>query len=229
MDFGIIYIQNKAAANAAMWLGMTVFLLAIFIPYVGAYLFIPLYIAVLIKLAYYKFQVDGLWSAILLPFAPFAFSILLCILFWWAIPSVVNIADELITLFRPGTLSLYRETIPDDKCFLYFVLVIGGGIGSLFCLLVLFLGMERISATSYNYSESLIKKTYMITGALIAEEFCPTTKDIVSDYKNNSINSGEANYRIKKRFKQWVMEKCDITSNEAEYLWNSKKWLMEIK
>lgn len=223
MDFGIIYMQNKAATNAAMWLGMMIFLFAIFIPYIGAYLFVPLYIAVFVKLAHYRFQVDGLWTAILLPLAPFAFSILLCLLFWWAIPTIVNVADELITMFKPGELSLYRESIPDDRCFLYFVLVLGGGIGSFFCLTALLFGMEHTSSKSYYYPQSLSRiKTN------VAVDFCPLIKDIEADYEGNLISKDVANIRIEQRFKQWAIEKYDIAEKDADYLWKSKKWIVEV-
>lgn len=223
MDFGILYIQNKAATQAAMWLGMIVFLFAVFIPYIGAYLFIPLYIAVLIKLAYYKFKVDGIGYALLLPLAPFVAASLLCLIFWWAVPTIVNIVDELIVLFKPGELSLYREAIPDSKCYLYFILVLGGGVGSIFCLMALLFGMEQTKAVYY-YPESLARIRINV-----ASDFCPLIKDITTDYKNGLISCDTANYQIKKRFKQWATEKYNIAEKDIEYLWRSKKWLMEIK
>lgn len=48
MDFGIIYMQNKAATNAAMWLGFVIFSLFIFVPFLIWWLSIPLYVTLLV-------------------------------------------------------------------------------------------------------------------------------------------------------------------------------------
>ena len=233
MDFGILYVPNKAAQQAAMGLGCFVFVFCILIPYIVCWAFIPLYLILLILGAAKGFKAENPAFTFLLPLAPFAAACVLCMFFWWAIPFVVNTADMLLDTFKSifigsDRISFFREDIPDGKCFLYFIGVIGGSVGSVFSIVSIGAVFENNQTVNY-YSEDFIEKTYMITGAVIAEDFCPTTKDIVSDYKNNLIDCGEANYRIKKRFKQWVIEKCGITSREAGYLWNSKKWLMEVK
>ena len=48
MDFGILYIPNKAASTAAMVLGFLACAVFIYIPLILAYLFVPLYLAVVI-------------------------------------------------------------------------------------------------------------------------------------------------------------------------------------
>jgi hypothetical protein len=56
--------------------------------------------------------------------------------FWWAIPFIVNVADSLLDMFKNiftgEYYSLLREDIPDDKCYLLFILVFGGTFSSIF-------------------------------------------------------------------------------------------------
>ncbi len=62
----------------------------------------------------------------------------------------------------------------------------------------------------------------------LVSDFHHLIKDIEDDYWNDKINKKTANKLIKRRFKKWIVKKCDITNNEAESIWKSKKELMEI-
>lgn len=229
MDFGFIYMRDRAASQATMGLGCLVFILFIFVPFIAAYLFIPLYIAVIIKLAYFKFHVENTWSILFAPFAPYLVAAILCLPFWWAIPTLVNIVNESLAMFR-GDVTLFGEAIPDNKCFQYFIIFFGGSFGSLICFASLIMGFEKIDTIdTYTWSEEYWQKTKAISGDFVARKFCPTVDDIVKDYKNGLIDCDEANYRIKTRFKKWTMDNFHLTKRDAEYKWKQLKWLIEIK
>lgn len=134
MDFGIIYMQNKAATQAAKALGILVFIMFILVPVVAAYLFIPLYLIVLAMSMMGKFRDDERKYALLMPIIPFGIAIVLCLLFFWAVPAVVNFARDCIDMALMRDDILFREAIPDSKCYLYFILVLGGGVGSILAL-----------------------------------------------------------------------------------------------
>lgn len=134
MDFGIIYMQNKAATQAAKALGILVFIMFILVPVVAAYLFIPLYLIVLAMSMMGKFKDDERKYALLMPIIPFGIAIVLCLLFFWAVPAVVNFARDCIDMALMRDDILFREAIPDSKCYLYFILVLGGGVGSILAL-----------------------------------------------------------------------------------------------
>lgn len=132
MDFGVIYMSDRNATHAAMGLGCMIFLLFIFIPLIAAYLFIPLYLAVLVMALMGKFKDDELKFALLLPIAPFAVASLLCLMLWWCVPAIVNFSRDCLDLVTMRDDVLFRAAIPDDKCYWYFIVVLGGCIGSIF-------------------------------------------------------------------------------------------------
>lgn len=134
MDFGVIYMQNKAATHAAMVLGVFVFLVFILLPMVAAYLFIPLYLIVLLMAMMGKFKDEERKYALLMPIIPFGVAIVLCLMFFWAVPAVVNFARDCLDMVMMRDDILFREPIPDSKCYLYFILVLGGGVGSMLAL-----------------------------------------------------------------------------------------------
>ena len=140
MDFGIIYMRDGAASRAAMWLGCLVFLLFIFVPLITFWLFVPLYLAILVIGALRRFEVESPTFTFLLPLSGFFLAIALFILFWWAIPSIVNFARDCVDMISLNMDDhfLFRESIPDDKCYLYFFGVVGGSIGSIFSSIILY-------------------------------------------------------------------------------------------
>lgn len=127
-------MQNKAATQAAKALGILVFIMFILVPVVAAYLFIPLYLIVLAMSMMGKFKDDERKYALLMPIIPFGIAIVLCLLFFWAVPTVVNFARDCIDMALMRDDILFREAIPDSKCYLYFILVLGGGVGSILAL-----------------------------------------------------------------------------------------------
>ena len=141
MDFGIIYLQDKVATRAAMWLGGVVFILFILLPYLAAYLFIPLYLIVIAMALMGKFKGEELKYALLMPIIPFGVAIVLCLLFWWAVPAVVNFANDCLEIAMMDD-TLFKPDIPDSKCYLYFIFVLGGGVGSMMALLSLIMPKE---------------------------------------------------------------------------------------
>lgn len=153
MDFGIIYMQNKAATNAAMWLGFFIFSLFIFVPFLIWWLSIPLYITLLVVGATKKFQVENQVFTFLFPLAPFAAACVLCLAFWWCIPFIVNLVNDLFETFKSIFVSsndpivFLKEEIPDEKCYLYFVLYFGGAFSCFFSLMNIFC-MEALSLHS---------------------------------------------------------------------------------
>lgn len=227
MDFGILYVPNKAASQAAMGLGCFVCIFCILIPYIACWAFIPLYLILLIVGACRKFNVENPAFTFLFPLAPFAAACALCLPFWWAIPTIVNFSNDLLDMISPfydGN-TLFRDSIPDDKCFLYFIEIMGGSIGSVFSIVSIgTLFEKKQTIDNYYYSESLARIRINV-----ASDFCPLIKDITTDYKNGLISCDTANYQIKKRFKQWATERYNIAEKDIEYLWRSRKWLMEIR
>lgn len=227
MDFGILYMPNKAASQAAMGLGCFVFLFCILIPYIVCWAFVPLYLILLILGAIRGFKVENPAFTFLFPLVPFTAACVLCIVFWWAIPAIVNFSNDLLDLINPfydGNI-LFRDSIPDDKCFLYFIEIIGGSIGVIFSIISIgSLFEKKQTIDNYYYPESLARIRINV-----ASDFCPLIKDVEADYKNGLITNDEANHRIKQRFKQWAVENYDINKKDIECLWKSKKWLMEIK
>lgn len=140
MDFGLIYMRNGAVSQAMMGLGCIVFLFFILIPYVACLLFVPLYLTLLFLGADGKIKTKSPALTFLMPLAPFAIAGILCLLFWWAIPFLVNMVDMMFVAFKSifvsnDSISLARKDIPDGKCYLYFIIVFGGSIGSLLSIM----------------------------------------------------------------------------------------------
>lgn len=152
MDFGVIYMQDKAATRAAMWLGAFIFVLFILVPFFVWWLFIPLYILLLIIGAKRKFKVDNPNFIFLFPLAPFAAALVLCLAFWWCIPLIVNLANDLFETFRSifinsnSPIVFLKDEISDEKCYLYFILFFGGSVSSFFSIMSIAC-MEPLSLT----------------------------------------------------------------------------------
>ena len=152
MDFGLLYIQNKAASQAAMGLGCFVFVICILVPYIICWAFVPLYLILLILGAIRGFKVENPAFTFLIPLAPFAAACVLCMFFWWAIPFIVNLANDLFETFRSifiddnSPIVFLKDEIPDEKCYLYFILFFGGSISSFFSIMSIAC-MEPLSST----------------------------------------------------------------------------------
>lgn len=152
MDFGVIYMQDKAATRAAMWLGAFIFVLFILVPFFVWWLFIPLYILLLIIGAKRKFKVDNPNFIFLFPLAPFTAALVLCLAFWWCIPLIVNLANDLFETFRSifinsnSPIVFLKDEISDEKCYLYFILFFGGSVSSFFSIMSIAC-MEPLSST----------------------------------------------------------------------------------
>ena len=230
MDIGYLYIRDKAASQAAMGLGRVVFFLFIFIPYI----FIPLYLILLIAGAFRGFRVENPALTFLLPLAPFAAACVLCIVFWWAIPFLVNTADMILDAFKSifvsnNSISFFREDIPNEKCFLYFIAVIGGSIGTLFSIMSI--GILYENQTSIKTKENrAISLSYQYPGlkSQIANSIPNETWEIRSDYRNGRISFLEANERIKQYFKSWIGQRHGIYGKDAESLWERYRSLMDV-
>ena len=230
MDFGVIYIQNKAASRAAMWLGFFVFVLFIFIPLLSAFLFIPLYFAVIIMALLVGFKSDNILFALLSPLASFLIVGLLSLCFWWAVPTIVNAVDELIILFRPDKLTFNVERIPDNECFAYFIAVLGGLGGSFLSVISIGLLSEDLSTHSKKEKlrEKYRHKNYYGLGKELTDKFYHEISDINDNYKNGRISTQDANALIEDRFMSWIKKTHNIKGSEAEHLWLNYKWLMEV-
>jgi lysylphosphatidylglycerol synthetase-like protein (DUF2156 family) len=132
MDFGVLYLTDRAANRAAAWLGFFVVLLFVILPIALAYLFVPLYIAVIIMAAIKKFKIQDPAFTLLFPLVPFAAALVLCMMFWWCIPFIVNFLKDCRDLLMMNDTSVFKDDLSDFDCCFYFVLILGSSIGSLF-------------------------------------------------------------------------------------------------
>ncbi len=136
MDFGFIYFHNREISRAAMGSGCLFFVLFIILPIISCFLFIPLYLMVFVLCAANKFQLKDTKQILLFPLAPFAVACVLCAVFWWLIPDVINLIGAFLSIFKSifannNSLFTPYEDIPDKQCFLYFISVFGCGLGSI--------------------------------------------------------------------------------------------------
>lgn len=213
MDFGILYVPNKAASQAAMGLGCFVFIFCILIPYIVCWAFVPLYLILLIMGAVRRFKVDDPAFTFLFPLAPFLAACALCLPLWWAIPFVVNTADMLLESFRDifvsnDNISIARKDIPDDKCFLYFIGVIGGCVGSLFSVVSIgsLLDVNKCHHPltnrhkQFNNWDNYLGNTKQKWGN---SDFYKSIQPIINRYRFGSLSLKQANGLILKASKGW--------------------------
>ena len=195
MDFGILYMPNKAASQAAMGLGCFVFLFCILIPYIVCWEFIPLYLFFLIVGAFRIFNVENPAFTFLFPLAPFAAACALCLPFWWAIPTIVIFSNDLLDMINPfydGSI-LFRDSIPDDKCFLYFIGVVGGSVGSFFSII----SIGSLWSVSENAKQHIEHKRKNEPNHI------RDIKNIKSKFDAHAISVKEANSQIAHNVEKW--------------------------
>ena len=181
-----------------MGLGCAVFVLFIFIPYIVCWLFAPLYLTLLIAGAFRGFKVENPASTFLLPLAPFAAACVLCIAFWWAIPFLVNTADMILDAFKSifvssNSISFIREDIPNGKCFLYFIAIFGGSIGSMF----------SIASIGKLWEESQSGQQHIKQKRKAERNTIREARNVKRQYNSHAISKEEANRQIAKDLEKW--------------------------
>ena len=224
MDFGILYIPNKAASTAAMVLGFLACAVFIYIPLILAYLFVPLYLAVVIMAISGKHKGGNLKFPLLLPLAPFAVSGFLTLLLWPALPTLVNAIDTLMTLIKPGELALYRKDIPDNECVLDFFLFIGGSFGSFLSIISIGSLQELYrdlppSAKNSNktWQEIWIKKEFKRNS--IGSNYIKPTYKAYKKYIDNKISDNAKDFFFEELSKQFIDQKV------INLIWERVAWM----
>lgn len=227
MDFGILYMPNKAASQAAMGLGCFVLIFCIIAPYIMCLLFVPLYIAVFLNSANYITNDSDLKYVLLPPLVPFVFAGLLCLPLYWAIPGIVNFVRDCIDIItlNTGDNFLFRKDIPDNDCYLYFIGVLGGSLGSLCCIIELISQPFDTTDNKYQYADSditwqeiWIKRE---AGKCNYHYLLPNISiNVYKSYIKDRIGIDKA----KELFLKETNENS-ITKKEAMDFWNRIEWL----
>lgn len=228
MDFGILYIPNKAASTAAMVLGFLACAVFIYIPLILAYLFVPLYLAVVIMAISGKHKGRGLKFPLLLPLAPFAVSGFLTLLLWPALPTLVNAVHILTTLlFGSLESSVYRKDIPDNECILDFFLFLGGSFGSFFSVLSICGAFDEFdSSPKYrtenddrSWQEIWIERKFKEDG--IKNRYVKPTYQVYKTYTDKKITTNARDFFIGELSKQSVDQRI------IDLIWEKVKWMFE--
>lgn len=195
MDFGFLYIRDKVSSQATMGLGCAFFLLFIFIPYIVCWLFIPLYVALLVIGALRKFKVDNPVFTFLIPLSGFLLALAIFIVFWWAIPGIVNFGRDCIDIFtlNTGDDFMTRKSIPNEQCYLYFFGIVGGSVGSLFSIV-------SIGAL---WEESNSGKQYIERKRKLEPKIFNDVKNIKRKIDSCAISEDEANKQIAAKIERW--------------------------
>lgn len=227
MDFGLLYIQNKAASQAAMGLGCFVFVICILIPYIFCWAFMPLYLILLILGAIRGFKVENPAFTFLFPLAPFGAACVLCMGFWWAIPTIVNLSNDLLDMINPfydGNI-LFRDNIPDDKCFLYFIGVLGGSVGSLFSIVSIgtlleeFKDFTRYRSTNNNraWQEIWIEQKFLKDG--IGLSYVKPTYQAYKTYTEQKIAYNAKDFFFNELKDQFIDQRI------IDRIWEDVEWM----
>lgn len=227
MDFGILYIQNKAASQAAMGLGCFVFIFCILIPYIVCWAFVPLYLILLILGAIRGFKVENPAFTFLFPLVPFASACVLCMFFWWAIPAIVNFSNDLLDMISPfydGN-TLFRDSIPDDKCFLYFIGVLGGSVGSIFSIVSIgallegFKDFPKYRTTNDNraWQEIWIERKFLEDG--IGLSYVKPTYQAYKTYTEQKIRRNARDFFFNELKNQFIDQRM------IERIWEDVEWM----
>lgn len=227
MDFGILYVPNKAASQAAMGLGCFVCIFCILIPYIVCWAFIPLYLILLIVGACRKFNVENPAFTFLFPLAPFAAACTLCMFFWWAIPAIVNFSNDLLDMISPfydGN-TLFRDSIPDDKCFLYFIGVFGGSVGSIFSIVSIgtllegFKDFSKYRTTNDNraWQEIWIERKFLEDG--IGLSYVKPTYQAYKTYTEQKIRRNARDFFFNELKNQFIDQRM------IDRIWEAVEWM----